>query len=451
MATQTPTAGGKQNVLQMIGTLLKTAGAKAAESHTEAGGYQGATTHPSKNVEDHAESASEGSRSSENTSDVKEDQGAPGVDSTKPGPGAGQDAQQMDIGITSKATGEDPSAETESAKGGKEDGGTYDGSSSHPARTDNDSLDGGKYASDIELFRHLTKQSTDLGNSVVATVAARAHTATKTAAAKPAPAAATETTDTADTDAAKQAADAAAAQRDQEWYGHLVSEMASTIKAASDRAERVHAIITGYRQKQAQLAARAKRADEGSPSDRGESAEGDSDDEDDEGSEHSKPKHGPDQDDKGGGDDAALMHLLSGGAGMGADDAAAAMAGGGDGGPAGGGGGASGAAGIAGMGGAPLGDAGAGAPPDMAMLLQTLQEMGITPEELMQLAQAHGPHHGGSPAMGAGAAGGAAPAGPPAGAAKMAADKNSPENLRKLAETRAILEELFARNAAQTR
>jgi len=164
----------------------------AAEAHTEPGSIGGATTHPVKDVDDSTEEASEGSRSAENTADVKSDQGKPSVDSTSanvaakkaaakravdgksedgsvnpPGTAAGD---QLQIGTKKQPTGEDPAVETGSAKAEKEDaaGGRL-GNTSHPARTNNGELDGYKYASmSIEKLASLTSQ---LGNSLLAELA----------------------------------------------------------------------------------------------------------------------------------------------------------------------------------------------------------------------------------------------------------------------------------------
>jgi hypothetical protein len=164
----------------------------AAEAHTEPGSIGGATTHPVKDVDDSTEEASEGSRSAENTADVKSDQGKPSVDSTSenvaakkaaakravdgksedgsvnpPGTAAGD---QLQIGTKKQPTGEDPAVETGSAKAEKEDaaGGRL-GNTSHPARTNNGELDGYKYASmSVEKLASLTSQ---LGNSLLAELA----------------------------------------------------------------------------------------------------------------------------------------------------------------------------------------------------------------------------------------------------------------------------------------
>jgi len=145
---------------------------KVAEAKSEPGGYQGGTTHPVANVDDRLDDAQEGARSSENTEDVKtEPNRGQTVDETTPGPGGGQESVQMDVGITSKATGDDSSAETDSAKDGKQDGGTHRGGSAHPARTDNEQLDGHKYSSDLEALRALCKQAEDLGSAICASIA----------------------------------------------------------------------------------------------------------------------------------------------------------------------------------------------------------------------------------------------------------------------------------------
>jgi hypothetical protein len=110
-----------------------------APTPPDPGGYQGASTHPTADADNSAQVASEGERSSENTSDVKADQGAPAVDSTSEAtPNQDeQDQHQLNIGTQQSATGEDPSVEDD-YKGTKDDPGT-----SHPAQTE----DGEKYGS----------------------------------------------------------------------------------------------------------------------------------------------------------------------------------------------------------------------------------------------------------------------------------------------------------------
>lgn len=122
-------------------SMTKAASQKQAESPTpdDPGGYAGATTHPTKSVDNRGQSASEGSRSSENTADVNAAQGAPGVNKASDNTGR-QDDAQLNIGTEAAATGEAPGVEDD-YKAGKDDPGT-----THPAATDNDSLDGHKYA-----------------------------------------------------------------------------------------------------------------------------------------------------------------------------------------------------------------------------------------------------------------------------------------------------------------
>jgi len=156
---------------------------------SEAGSIGGATSHPVKSVDDRLQKAKEGERSSENSKDVKEDQGAPSVENA-PEAKAGSDLMslarafartsgtqkkaeggavmqggsaaddQLQIGTNKQPTGDDPKSETNSAKSGKEDPG-----SSHPARTDNDQLDGHKYSLDanapLEQLAKLTKEAGD--------------------------------------------------------------------------------------------------------------------------------------------------------------------------------------------------------------------------------------------------------------------------------------------------
>lgn len=143
----------------------------AEEAHTEAGSIGGETEHPVKNVDDRTEVAQEGARSKENEKDVKEEQGAPGVNSapeataktgaarlakgrTKAGEGgavsstgsAADDAEPSPL--NPQPTGKTPDLETSGTKAGKKDPG-----SSHPARTDNESLDGHKYSADADPIK----------------------------------------------------------------------------------------------------------------------------------------------------------------------------------------------------------------------------------------------------------------------------------------------------------
>jgi len=162
---------------------------------SEPGSIGGETTHPVKKVDDRLQKAKEGERSAENSKDVKNDQGPPSVEnaaqaSTKNAaasifnvvnrfakkaegavstPGSAEDDH---ISTTTKVapTGEDPANETNSAKAGKEDkrqGGV--GGTKHPASTENNSLDGHKYAADTPLEKLAADMQT-LGNSLLTAV-----------------------------------------------------------------------------------------------------------------------------------------------------------------------------------------------------------------------------------------------------------------------------------------
>lgn len=188
--------GTIERFIQEVGATEKRAADKTAEqAHTEPGSIGGETSHPVKNVDDRTQAAQEGERSAENKKDVKEDQGAPSVENApeakaafdlsrfaKPIPGREKRAEggavqtpgsasddQLQIGTKKEPTGEDPSVETNSAKAGKEDPG-----SKHPARTDNDQLDGHKYAAD-ELegmpLEKLAGLMSDIGNDLCASLA----------------------------------------------------------------------------------------------------------------------------------------------------------------------------------------------------------------------------------------------------------------------------------------
>lgn len=159
----------KQAAFATIDALLSRLTTKSAEANTEAGGYAGGTSHPVADVDDGTQKATEGGRSAENTADVKNDQGSPAVDSTAPGTPGGQDSVQMNIGTSQKATGEDSAVETASAKPGKEDGG-FAGPSSHPARTDNEDLDGNKYSQARRLAQSV-KLARESGHELLAKIA----------------------------------------------------------------------------------------------------------------------------------------------------------------------------------------------------------------------------------------------------------------------------------------
>jgi hypothetical protein len=438
------TKAAKQSVDTIDAMLARIDRQKRAEANTEPGGYAGKSTHPSTDIDDRTEGASEGARSSENTADVKEDQGSSSVDSTSPGTPGGQDSVQMNIGTNQSATGEDPAVETESAKPGKEDPG-----SSHPARTDNDSLDGHKYASPSKVL-NLIKAAQSRGTSLIAKIAVEADGPLKQAAAKlqqkkagDPPPHGTEgagklpptTVDESDTSAEspppgkgskKEGASQAGAAVANAVAGNpqvkaaqdqvVVQSIAETIDVAYRMAEKTATYLDSY------LATKKAMDEEGGEGEE-EPSEGKSEGSPPEGSSGESegggdssssgsamggaPAEGSMSGGGGGGEEQALLDLLAGGEGMGADQAAGGMMGGGAP-PMGGGGGAPpmgdpmagggmppGAGGGMPPGaGAPPGDpmAGGGMPPpggaggiDPAMLAEALAQAGIPPEAFQAL------------------------------------------------------------------
>lgn len=348
----------KTATAELIGSIddMLRAVKKTASTLSEPGSIGGETTHTTKNLDDGLQDATEGARSQENTKDVKDQIGPASVDSSPTNPGT-QQAQQMDIGVTSKPVGSDPANETGSAKAGKDDPG-----SSHPARTDNDSLDGHKYASLSEML----KQAADLGNKVMAAMATP----------EPAQAPATPSktaADAADAERAAQAgydtAAAATAGFDKVAFDQqLVHEVAETVAIARRRAVKVAEALTAM--VQAQKAAGSAGEDGANPPMAGGEAGGE------EGGELS---------------DEELLAALGGGGGGegGAPGGDPGMGAGGmpGGDPGMGAGGMPGPGGDPSMGGDPgMGGEGGGGPEDeTAMLLHVLEQAGITPEQLQAL------------------------------------------------------------------
>lgn len=420
------TKAAQQSVDTIDAMLARIDQQKRAEANTEPGGYGGKSTHPSTDVDDRTEGAQEGARSSENTADVKEDQGSSSVDSTAPGTPGGQDSVQMNIGTHQSATGEDPAVETESAKPGKDDPG-----SSHPARTDNESLDGHKYASAGNVLK-LIKAAQSRGTQLIAKIAVEADGPLKQAATKlqkkagDPPPHGTEgaaklpptTVDESDTSAEcpppgkgskKEGAAQAGAAVANAVVGNpqvkaaqdqiVVQSIAETIDVAYRMAEKTAAYLTSYMStKQAmdeewgegEGEESSSGKSEGSPSEEGDSGESEGDGES---TPYDSPMDGAPAEgsmsggEGGGGDEEqALLDLLAGGEGMGADQAAGGMMGGAAPPPMG--------DPMAG-GGMPPGDpmAGGGMPPpgsgaggiDPAMLAEALAQTGVPPEAFQAL------------------------------------------------------------------
>jgi len=121
----------------------------------------GQSDHPSDDVDDKLHEAPEGERFRENSEDVKKDIPA-NVDEAPEGVNADQDKVMPNIGTQQAATGEHDEVETGSAKGSKEDPGT-----DHPANTE----DIGEKYSSMKL-RELLKMAADKTNKLLAHIAA---------------------------------------------------------------------------------------------------------------------------------------------------------------------------------------------------------------------------------------------------------------------------------------
>jgi hypothetical protein len=375
----------------------------AAEANTEPGSIGGETSHPVKNVDDRTEKAKEGERSSENAADVKKDQGSASVDSTPEAkaasaidvaarfakkaeggavqtPGSAAD-DHLQIGTNVQATGDDPANETGKAKGGKEDPG-----SSHPARTDNDALDGHKYAYDANTpLEKMANDFKDLGENICAQIAWMSQQGgnQKTAAAATAQANGKPATPPESTKQAGALDPELAAQAGWELAGLLNGTMdkqaadamventvTEIIKTASADADRTAAFFNDYF---AQLNKQAEGEGE-PPADPSQPPGGE------------MPPGGA-----GGGDPAAMMAAMGGGAG--ADP-------------------------MGGAGGPPPGAGGGGEDAEAQQLAAVLEQLGITPEELQaaMAAEAGGGAGGGMPPGAGGPPPGAMAGGPPPGA-----------------------------------
>ena len=262
------TALTAQESMNTIDKFIREVGATeklAAEANTEAGSVGGATEHPVKDVDDHTEDADEGFRSKENDADVKADEGPPSVDNQpiatpektaegkSEGGAAGDPAQspgsaaddQIQIGTVKEPTGDDPSVETGSAKAEKEDSGGPGGPTTHPATTENSSLDGLKYAeSQLEEMplENLAKVASDLNNAILAELAV--HDFNKTAENK-------SSDDKEATDVSAQAgwelAGLLTGDFDKEAADAMVEEtLTDIVKTASEDGDRVVSFLNKY-------------------------------------------------------------------------------------------------------------------------------------------------------------------------------------------------------------
>jgi len=137
---------------------VKTAAEKSAGPvPSDPGGYQGASSHPTTSADNGVQNAGTGARASEYEADIKKQQGALAVDNTPEMSQEGrQDEVQTNIGLSAKATGEDPSNEKD-FKGDKDDPGT-----SSPVKAN----DGEKYSS--VTFKEARERAGTLGNDILA-------------------------------------------------------------------------------------------------------------------------------------------------------------------------------------------------------------------------------------------------------------------------------------------
>jgi hypothetical protein len=144
-----------EEISQSKSAAVKSAGPVPADP----GGYQGASTHPSVSADNGVQDAPEGARASEYESDIKDQQGALAVDNTPEMSQEGrQDDVQLNLNTHASTVGEDPSVEKD-YKGTKDDPGT-----SHPAKAN----DGEKYSN--VSFKEARDLCGNLGNDILANI-----------------------------------------------------------------------------------------------------------------------------------------------------------------------------------------------------------------------------------------------------------------------------------------
>ncbi len=122
----------------------------------------GSSDHVTDDIEDNTQKAETGERYEENSEDVKKDVPGAAVDETDPNSGGTQDDKQFNIGTVQSATGEQPSVEDD-YKSDKDDPGT-----SHPANTEEL---GEKYSS--AKLPDLLKQATHKAHDLLADIHSR--------------------------------------------------------------------------------------------------------------------------------------------------------------------------------------------------------------------------------------------------------------------------------------
>lgn len=369
-------------------------GKQASPTPSDPGYIGGSSEHPTASADNGCQTATEGERSSENESDVKDQQGPPSVNNTAEAtPGADKD-KSLNIGTKASLVGEDPSVEDD-FKGDKHDPGT-----SSPATTE----DGEKYGS----FRKSAKAAIELGNSVLADLAVGV--VSKTAGTTPAASA------PAAKPAAKTAAAPAAAagmlagyefaqalgMNDKVAQAHVSGMIANAVREGHEVGAMVGAFLRKKAADEAESGAGEDHASEkGKPEEGGGSGSGaNASSSTDSGSGGGSPAPaGPPGGGLGGGN--PLASIMGGAGGGGGAPPADPMAGG--------------APGAGGMGGDPM--AGGQASPEEALqeLAMALQELGV-PLDQLAAAGAAGAGGGMAPPPGGGMGGpppGGAMGGPP--------------------------------------
>lgn len=422
-----PVKSAAQQHLDKIGDLLARL-QKRAKEESDPGGYDGDTSHATKDTENSTVDVDEGSRSRENEQDIKHDQPA-GVDSAAEGTPGGQDAAQLNIGTQQSGPDDGDAGNIPTVEDKLPDPGGYEGDTTHPADLDNPAV-GEKYGAARQLRRSIS-QVKEAGTTLLAKIVmASGQPQAKRAEDSVLPAETVTGSDDAKPDSAsltgggggeekkddsKEAGAKAAEQAmKQAQYQAVVDGIADTIKSACDNATIAADYLDGFFAQAGKGAGDDDDSGEGGSDDskkkeEGGSGEGksDSDSGSSGGGESSGPPSAgggePDGDEGG---DADLMSLLQGGDGggdaggmpstdIGGADAASAMLGAPAGGDAGGappmgggtppmGGGAppmgGGAPPMAGGAGGMM--PGAGGDQQLAMLAEALAQAGITPEQL---------------------------------------------------------------------
>ena len=401
-----------QEHLDKIGALL-TRLQKRAKEESDPGGFDGETSHATKNTENNTVDPAEGARSKENEQDIKNDQPA-GVDSAVEGTPGGQESAQVNIGTQQSGPDEGSGGNIPDVADKLGDPGGYEGDTSHPADLDNPAV-GEKYGAARQLRKSIM-QVKEAGTDLLAKIV-MAKGAEDSVLPAETPGAASGSEDAKPAGGGGGEGEAKKDEAKEAQFKAVVNGIADTLKSASVNATIAADYLDGFFAQAGKGAGDDDDSDDkGGDSDKGSDSDDSSSGGESEssGGESAPPSGGggePDGD-EGGAGDADLMSLLQGGGGdsgggmpssdIGGGDAASAMmgdpaaAGGAP--PAGGdplaalGGGAPPMGGA--PGGAPGADpamaGGAGGDQQLAMLAEALAQAGITPEQLQAAQLAKG-------------------------------------------------------------